>query len=377
MPGFSELTAVTLAEIWPRVLRDNFFRAAPFISYIRRHMLKTYQGGAFMQTPGQYAPLIGGSYAQGDTFNLAKPQTLDAMAFDPKYYYVNDTEYLEEIATQATGPMNIVNLVEAHLNNAMQTLTAILDIAIWRHGQASGSNISDNRVTQINGLSEALNNGTDNSWDGNVFATYGTKTRGSGVVGTGLNSTPIWFGDASGNAGTFTYNGLLEMYTFAGQRGVFPDLGVSNAAIWNFMLERVQPQQRFEKMSAGTDQWGARSLQLMDCNFLIDPYAPSAVYGVNDPNLGNYLTSTFTSATSPTAASKLPGATTVTVGEVIALLNTKQWAFRPTANTLFNFGFTGFKVAQNSTMVAGQTLFGGNVENFSPWGSIQGYGINS
>src|SRR5580765_8321376 len=129
MPGFSELTAVTLAEIWPRKLRDNFFRTAPFLAYLRRNRLKSYPGGAFMQQPGLYAPLKGGSYAQGDTFNLAKPQTIDATAFDPKYYYVNVTEYLEEIGTQAKGPLNIVPLVESHLANSMKTLNAILNIA--------------------------------------------------------------------------------------------------------------------------------------------------------------------------------------------------------------------------------------------------------
>jgi len=377
MPGFSELTAVTTAEIWPRKLRDNFFRTAPFLAYLRRNLLKPFAGGSFMQQPGLYAPLKGGSYAQGDTFNLAKPQTMDATAFDPKTYYVNDTEYLEEIGISAKGPTNVVNLVESHLDNAMKTLNAIINIALWRHGQASGSTISDNRVTEINGMSEALNNGTDNSWDGNVFPTYGTKTRGSGVVGTGLNSTPRWFGDAAGNTGTISYNSLLEMYTFAGQRGVFPDLGISNAAVWNFMLERIQPQQRFMELGNDAVYWGAPALKLMGCSFLVDAYAPSAVYGVNDPDLGNYLTSTFTSAAAPTAASLLPAAVTVTVGEVLALVNTRQWTFRMSDNPLYQFGWTGFKVAQNSTMVAGQSLFGGNFLSFSPWGSIHGYGIGS
>jgi len=377
MPGFSELTAVTLAEIWPRKLRDNFFRTAPFLAYLRRNRLKSYPGGAFMQQPGLYAPLKGGAYAQGDTFNLAKPATIDATAFDPKYYYVNVTEYLEEIGTQAKGPMNVVNLVEAHLDNSMKTLNAILNIALWRHGQGSASTITDNRVTQINGMSEALNNGVDNSWDGNVFPTYGTKTRGSGVVGTGLNSVPKWFGDTAGNTGTITYNNLLEMYTAAGQRGVFPDLGISNAAVWNFMLERIQPQQRF--MELGTDPvfWGAQAIKLMTVSFLVDAYAPSAVYGINDPDLGNYLTSTFTSVASPTAASGLPSSTTVTVGEVLALLNTQQWDFRMSDNPLYQFGWTGFKVAQNSTMVAGQSLAAANFPCGSPWGSNHAYGIGS
>lgn len=376
MPGFQELTAVTLAEIWPRKLRDNFFRAAPFLAYLRRNFLKPYEGGAFMQSPFLYGALNGGPYAIGDSFNLAKPQVLDAQAFDPKFYYVNVTEYLEEIGVEAKGPMNMVNLVEAHLDTAMKTLNAILAVAVWRHGQGIASGVLDNRVTQTEGIASALNNGVDNSWDGNVFPTYGTKTRG-GAIGSALSSTPIWFGDALGNAGTLTYNGILAMYTQAAQRGPTPDLGISNAGIWNFMLERIQPQQRFIEMGTDEVYWGATALKLLNCSFLIDPYAPSALYGVNDPKLGNYLTAAFTSAASPTAASGLPAAVTCTPGEVLALLNTRHWAFRMSDNPLFQFGWTGFKVAQNSTMVAGQSLVAIQFPNYSPWGSIHGYGISS
>ena len=34
-PIFDEINAVTLKEIWPRVVRDEFFKSTPFEEYLR------------------------------------------------------------------------------------------------------------------------------------------------------------------------------------------------------------------------------------------------------------------------------------------------------------------------------------------------------
>lgn len=376
MPSYTELLATAVQEIWPTVLVDNFFKGAPFFAYILRNMKKNFSGGAYMQFPFLYGALKGGSYAQGDVFNLTQPQIISAAAFVPKFYYANVTEYLETIGVFAKGPRQFVDLVGAHMDAAMKTINAIQAVAFWRHGQATASTVTDNRVTEINGFSEALNNGTDNSWEGNVFPTYGTQTRGSSI-GSALSSTPYFGGDSAGNAGTFTYNVITEQRTSAVRSQVQPDLAVSNKALFNFAQERIQPQQRFVEIGTDPVYWGAEAIKIGPLTWIVDDYAPSAVYGVNDPDLGNYLTSTFTSVASPTAASNLPVSTTITVAEVLGLFNTKQWYVRPSDNPLFNYGFTGFKVAQNSTMVAGQILSALNLYCLSPWGSKQLYGFSS
>ena len=83
-PLLTELNATTYQEIYPRVIEDEFFLAAPFLAYLRDHCLVPFTGGAFMQAMFRYAPMIGGFYAPGADFNLTKRQTITGMNFDTR-----------------------------------------------------------------------------------------------------------------------------------------------------------------------------------------------------------------------------------------------------------------------------------------------------
>ena len=108
-----------------------------------------------------------------------------------------------------------------------------------------------------------------------------------------------------------------------------------------------------------------------------DDYFPSLRYGQNNPAIGNWLTAAFTSATSPATNSNLPSATSVTPGEVFNWFNTKKWLLRISNSSLFGFGFTGFKPAQDNTRVVGQILAALNLECVAPRLNQQIYGIGA
>ncbi len=375
-PLLDEINATTEKEIYGAVMQDNFFRNAPYLAYKRDHCLFPFGGGAFMQFDFTYAPMIGGAYARGENFNTSKPQTIQGAQFDPKTYEVNITEYLEDIEINNRGPLAVFSLVEADMRTAMNTMNAIVEIAGWRHGQASGSTITDNRAKHINGISEILNNGIDNSWDGNVFPSYGGVTRG-GTVGTALNGNIRWVGDSQGNPGQITYGVLLEQYMRCRRGNDEPDIGVTNKAAYAFILERMQVQQRF---SQETDPiYGATGIRFQKAFVLADDYCPSATsqYGVNDSVIGNYSTGTFTTVGSPTAASNLPAATPITVGEVFFWINTRKQLFRISNSPLFGFGFKPFIYSADNTRVSGQILAAINDECPAPWSGIQIFGIGS
>ena len=96
------------------------------------------------------------------------------------------------VEAQNKGPEARVALLEAYLNQMMEGIDFQIEGDMFRHGQASGNGVSDNRLASINGMSEALNDGVTPSWDSNVFPTYGGQTR-NGAIGASLNSTPIWW----------------------------------------------------------------------------------------------------------------------------------------------------------------------------------------
>lgn len=368
-PLIQELEATTKFYLWPKAVTDNFFRGAPFQAHLRQKALTTFPGGSDMRFSFIYAPMIGGAYLQGGNFNIAKPATITSAVFDPKFYEVNITEYLEQIRVQNVGPDAAFSLVENDLNNAMSTISAILAIANAQNGQTAA------RIAQVNGWAEAYNDGVTPSWDGNVYATYGKQTR-NGAIAAALNSIPRWCGDAAGNPAPITYQILEETYQDACRHNVEPDLGVCNKRLYAGIKNRIQPQQRFAQEKDPV--WGVTGMRMNNAMLMKDDYFPSLAYGVNDPLIGNYLTSTFAVPAGASALSNLPVAqTVVTVGEVFVWFNVEKWLLFVAKDPLFAFGFTGFKPAQDNTRVSGQVLAMTNLQCRAPWSGKQLYGLSA
>jgi hypothetical protein len=376
------LTAVTKEEIWPKQITDTFFRAIPFFSYLRDKALITFSGMTYMQYAFLFRPLIGGPYAPGQAFNIDKVDTMAALQFREKYYEVNVTEYKEEIQVRNRGTNAVFSLLDGDMKTAMMTLSTIIAIDAWRHGQAAGAGVLDDRSLNINGLSEALNDGFLPSWDGNIFNTYGSQAR-NGAVEAALNSSPYWLGNSNGSAGKITYEKMEDMYQIASQGNLSPDLGVTSKRGMTLIKNTLQVQQRFQQER--DPRYGFEGVLLNSMRITKDDYAPSAApsaggSGGSNPILGNWTTGTI--AYVPPAAANIgtfpTAGTTLTVAEVLFMLNTDTWILRVSDDEEFQFGWTGFKPGQDNTRVSGQSLAAINLENPAANRlNIHGYGFNS
>jgi hypothetical protein len=118
--------------------------------------------------------MAGGSYKKGAQFNLTKRQVASGILFTPRYYDVNVTEYLEDLEVEQVGPHAMFSRVKLDMSTAALSMSSILEIAFWHHGQNLPA---DDRSAELNGLEEALTNGVDATWTGNVFPSYGGQTR--------------------------------------------------------------------------------------------------------------------------------------------------------------------------------------------------------
>lgn len=371
-PILDEINLTTLKEIYPRVIEDNFFLDTPFQAYLRARSMVPFGGGAFMQNVFLYAPLIGGSYAKGASFNITKRQTLAGTLFDPKFYEVSVPEYKEDIQVLNKGPLAVFSLIDIDLRNALNTISAIIAVAMSLHGQGSGAGIVGNRPNDINGWIEALNDGITPGWDGSIFPNYGTQPR-NGVITNKMNSVPVWVGTAGGASAPITYQILEELYQIASIGREEPDLEVCNKAVYAFIKERIQPQQRFAQER--DPYFGCSGMRHNSAMILKDDYFPSLKFGQNDPDLGNWLTGTFTSPGAVGAGSNMPTATLLTVGEVLAMFNTRKWLFRISDDPEYGFGFSGFVPAQDNTKVVGQEKAAVNLECTGPRYNLQAFGI--
>lgn len=369
-PNLDELNATTLKEVYPLVVRDNFFRNAPFLAYLRNHALVPFRGGAAQQHTFAYAPLNGGAYAPGDNFNITVKQVLAATLFDMRYHYVDVSEYKENVQVLNKGPRAVFSIIDAKLRIAMNTISAQVAVSMARHGRAAAAGvIIGNRPKNINGWIEAMNDGVTPGWEGSRFTAYGQQTRNA-AIGSTLNSVPLWVGNADGSAGPITYNALEESYqdcviTGLDRAAEEPNLGVGNKAVYAYCKERLMPMQRFSQEKDPI--WGITGFRFNGAMILKDDYFPSLKYGVNDADLGNWLTGTVdTTGMSPASASNFPANTVCTIGEVFAWFNTKTWALRITDDVEFGFGWSGFFPAQDNTRVAGQVKASLNLEGDAP-----------
>jgi hypothetical protein len=345
-PLFDQLTATTLADLRDDVLYDEFFVDSAWMRKMRvSGALDEFMGGTGMQIPFQYDRVIGGAIQPGTDVTVVQKQIIGAMIFQPKEYYEQiPLNLFRTNVLQHGGPAVKVKEVDAYFTNAVQALNTDIGIDFYHHGQSiTGSN----RIININGISEALNDGINPSYDGNVFTTYGGQLR-NGVVTNTLNSVPIWVGDQSGNTGQITYKQLAEAYLNAVQR---PDIGLCNKALYAYLLERQEPKQRAD-MEVQDVNIGMSGLKLLDAVIFEDKLAPSTKYGTLLPptlslttplsplaaGVTTFTTPTLTAAQS--AISNYPSATACKPGEPFFWLRLKGWKLRPSADAEYNFNFT-------------------------------------
>jgi len=347
-PTFDQISATTLADLRDDVLVDNFFVETPWMRKMRAMgALEDFAGGTFMQEPFMYDRVNGGAIAPGSDVTVLQKQIIAAAAFVPK-------EYVEQVplnlwqtnVIQGSGPAVKVKLIDAYMQNAVQALNTDIAVDFYRHGQnITGSN----RQIFINGLTEALNDGVNPSWDGNVFTTYGGQSR-NGAIGNTLNSVPTWVGDAAGNTGQISYKTLFEAYQNCVQP---PDIGLCNKALFSYLAERQEPKQRFEQIK--DMDIGATGFKILDGTIFVDKLAPSTKYGTILPSNLSQTTSikptTFTTPTLSTAQaaiSNYPSATVCTPGEPFFWLRVKGWKLRPSSDPEYNFNFTPPIRSQNN-----------------------------
>jgi hypothetical protein len=378
-PLLDDLNAVTEHELRPRIIRDVFFKGTPLLAYYRDHSLVPFGGGTFSQSIFRYAPHSGGAYGKGAAFDTSRRNTLGVARFAPKFYEVNITQYMEDIRVINKGDARIVSLVDQEMDGAMRTLNTIGAVAIINHGQGLTANkVDDDRSLEINGLLEALADGTTPTLTGDRFDYYGEALR-NGAIGNVRNSVPRWCGDQSGNAGQITYDVMLQSYKDCVYDGNEPDLIASNISANSFMMQRLQARQFFTQERDPI--WGVHGFRLLNAMCLEDRYfwSDANEYGENNSDLGNWQTGTITTTSiTPATKSKMPAnVTTLEVGEVIGIFNTRDHALRITDDEMYAFGFTGFKPRFDGTEVAGQMLAEMNVEVEDCRTSKFLFGINS
>ena len=398
-PLFPEVPATTLNELVDGLIFQNSYIATPFQRYMRASgAYDPFSGGAAMQIPQLYQGAQGGAIFPGQDVTVNRVQMITAGLFQPKLYekHILVEEFSIEVLNN--GPEARVSILEAYLNQMQEGIDFQLEGDMFRHGQAAGNGVSDDRLASINGISEAVNDGASPSWDGNVFPTYSGQAR-NGAIQASLNSTPVWLGDASGNPAPPNYQELLKTYKLAIGR---PTLGVTSWIGYTAIASAFQRQQRYETRDDQNINWSG--IKFEDSTIFDDDIIPSSnpkqsianLFQTPDgtaPSPGAIQTGQFTLTQAMLAnqgTSQLPnlgftsnatpllagGLNQIVVGEPLFWLDVDSWKYRPANTGTFNYYMMDpIRYPQNPTLY---TQFLRHALNFytpTPRRHIQSFGI--
>lgn len=331
----NEVNVYTRDHIVPGVV-DGVFKNDPVLAYLKVNGLRRWPGGTSVQENFIYRPMIGGSYGVGSAFDITRRRTADGATFNLKHHEVNVTEFKEEIQIYNVGPEKVYSMIESDLQNAALTMSAILAIELYNNGQDAG------RTEKINGFAEAIADGSTNSWNGTSYTSYGNVTRSA--VNSALNAK------VTNVNGAITYKTLEETYNGRVLGAIEPNLIVTTNLGMSYIKQKFHPQYR---VTVQDPKIGFTGIQFNKATILQSQYCPGTA-GVNDADLGNYNAS---------------------AGEVLFMLVTDYLRMWVTSDPEFGFGFSGFKWAQDNTIVAGQYFASVNVTCQAPRLMAQLYGI--
>ncbi len=305
---YDDLTSKTNKFIVPRMV-DEVYKSSPLFTRLRTRNMERFEGGQTIRHPIMYAKLKGGAFTRGGSFDTSYVQTDTALEVLVKYYYVNVTLYgVDNVLNR--GAEAAMSLVESKMVNASARMADLLGVDLFLDGQGTNST-----ALQLDGLQASVDDGTN-------FVSYG-----------GILRTDIATGDNAGinsyyqNLTTLTLGAVQTAYgsSWFGREHV--DLIVSPQAIWDTLWNKIQPQQRFREESSDVAKIGFQALRFNNSSVTVDQLCPTGfMFG----------------------------------------LNTKFIQFWITTMPKYQFGFTGWKEAQNTDDVAGQYLFAGNLLNVGP-----------
>lgn len=388
-PLFDQVSAGTTEAFVKDLVARTLFTATPALRVFRtnKSIYRPWEGGAYMKVPFDLQPVPAGAYSPGtDTFGLQQIQTMDDMAFSPKFYDAEMTWTMPVTEVFNKGPYQIVNFLKELYGNGSNSLDSQVAADLYNHGQnVTGSN----RIKSLNGMAEALDDGYTASWQGSVFTTYGQQLRNGPLTGTTLNSVPFWGGNSDGSAAPVSNQILNRIYHRCKQGkgegkliGGKPDYGFCSDFLFGSIADRVFPMQRVDA-SIKDPKIGLEGLKFNGGIIFPDSFVPgtqNALYVQDASVLTRITTGTFAvPSTSDTnrAFSNMPtSTTTVTVGETFWWFRSDVWRFSYPRTGAYSFKNAGAQRAFDGDIMADIIRAAIVMYCLVPSSNQQAYGFN-
>lgn len=291
---------------------DVIYKNSPVFTRLHTRNAERFDGGLLIQRPIIFAELNGGTFTKGTTFDISFVNTDTAFTVNIKGYYVNISLYgFDDILNR--GPEAAFSQVETKMLNAGMKMSKLLSVDMYNDGgntRAAGANTST--TLALDGFEAWYDDGTNVSAVGGITR---TDLAANGVI-SGANAY------YAGSVNVFQLSTIQTAYGNAWFGSDHVDMIAATQAGWNNFWNAIQPLQRYMDTDSDVGKIGFQSFRFNAAQVVIDKYMPlNFMYGMNTSYIEWYMSS----------------------------------------NPRFQFGFTGFKEAQNTIDVSGQFLYAGNI----------------
>ncbi|NJL72283.1 MAG: phage major capsid protein [Candidatus Competibacteraceae bacterium] len=329
----TDFNAYTTQMIVPKIT-DVIYKNDPLLARLQSRNRMRFSGGQYIQRPLMYQKLNGGAFSRGSNFNIDYVQAETALTAYMKFYYVAVTLLGVDDVLNA-GPVAAFSQASVRMDNAAMRMSELLSTDLYKDGtstqgavEASGDLLSTS--TAFTGLLAWIDDGNSGSGYPSAtdltrsFPTVGGISRSdlatvpsSGAI-TPISSVVGMNAYVNRDFDVFTLPQVQKAWaaTHFGNDSV--DLMLSNTSGYDNFWNATQPLQRYAGDGGSASDLakvGLRAFRYQGAEIAVSRYMP---YGMM---LG---------------------------------LNTEYLEFYVTTNPKFQYGFTGFKEAQNTIDLAGQ-----------------------
>ena len=371
-PLFGEIDATTIDAFVKGQVARTLFTATPWLRTLRtnKNMYRPWQGGALQRVPFDLLPVPSGAYNPGtDTFNLQQQQTIDDMVFAPKFYDAEVVILATYTDVYNIEPRRIVDILKEKYGNASNSLDSKLAADLFNHGQSASTGVTNNRIKNVNGFLEGMNDGYTPGWTGEYFPLYGNQTRNAALTGTVLNSVPYWGGNQDGTAAPVSLAILNRTYHRCKQGkgegkilGGKPDYGLASDYMYGIISDRIFSMQRMnvDAGEAKSPTIGISGLKFNGAIIFPDSYVPgtqNALY-IQDTVAANAVTTSTFSLPATAATNKnfnnmsMATGTTMNVNETFWWLRSDVWRFSYPRSGRYAFKPRGLQEAFDGDILA-------------------------
>jgi hypothetical protein len=391
----SDLQASTLDDLVLEVAYDNFFVDTPKQSWLRAiGAVDPFDGGVLMREPTIFNRPLGGANAPGTTVSIVHRQQLANLAFTERLYSTYDNLETFSLLVQNRGAAKRVDLVDLYAQTHIKAINTDVEVDSFHHGQSPVAGfITDDGSERVNGDDEAMNNGLDPGWYGNVYTTYGAQARNGTQTNT-LNSTPYWYGNPDGTSASFTVEGMTAQFMRTQKYGGLDNsIGITSWEGVGYIFAMFQRQQRFVEATwvANDIVPNFKGISFMGAMIYGDTLSPGRSWAQTlPPQISQTSNATdtagisaagqpysFVSPSTTTAYSGIPASTQISVGEPLFLYSGRSIKYRPTTEPEFFFGVRRNQVYNSNTLDAYIVNLGINLYFVMPRENVLGYGASS